>query len=103
MATLLERLQQDLANGTLSEETKTEAAKEIGQIIKADVECRYKSSDANEHALRVFEINWKEIATYSEKRFANWLISRCRISCNHCWTIWKRDYTMPMETRGLFD
>lgn len=103
MTTLLEKLKQDLANGQLSEETKAEAVKEIGQIIKTDIECRFKSSDANEHAFRVFEINWKEIAEYDEKKFADWLITRCRNSCNHCWTIWKRDYSMPMCARGLLD
>ncbi len=103
MATLYEKLQQDLTNGELSEETKAEAAKVISEIIKTDRLCTWKRSDAYEHALKVFEINWKEIAEYSEKRFANWMLTTCRNACNMCWTIWKRDYTMPMDTRGLFD
>ena len=103
METLLEKLQQDLANGELSEETKAEAAKVISEIIKTDRLCTWKRSDAIEHAKKVFEYNWKEIADYSEKRFENWMLTSCRSACNMCRTIWARDYTMPLIVRGLPD
>lgn len=103
METLFKSIKESLEKGELSEETKTQAAKVIGEIIKTDRLCTWKRTDANEHALGVFVINWKEIAEYSEKRFAQWMLTTCRNSCNMCRTIWARDYTVPMCARGLFD